>query len=117
MPQDRDEGDPRQTFPEQLQVLGYQLRPQEGGPREIATGSGEAGHEAVSDRVAHGGRDDGDRLGRLPCGAGRRGSEGHDEIGLEADELGSQIRKTLDVSVGGPVLDQDVVTLDMTTLA
>jgi hypothetical protein len=35
----------------------------------------------------------------------------------EADELGSQIRKTLDVSVGGPVLDQDVVTLDMTTLA
>ena len=54
----------------------------------------------------------------VACRAARsRGSEGHDEIGLEADELGGQIRKTLDVPVGGPGLDQDVATLDMTTLA
>src|SRR5512144_684366 len=117
MPQDRDEGDPRQTFPEQLQVLGYQLRTQEGGPREIPTGSGEAGHEAVSDRVAHGGRDDGDRLGRLPRGAGSRGGPGDDEIDLETHELGRQIRETLHVSVRRAVFDQDVATFDMAPLA
>lgn len=52
---------------------------------------------------------------RAPRGGGR--CAGHDEVDLEPDQFPGQLRKPLDPALGGSILDDDVLSLDVAALA
>ena len=102
---------------EQLQPLGGELRAKERHSGNVAARLSEAGHEPISDRVAHDRHHDGDSGRRLLCSAGRGGIAGDDEVEIETNELLRQLCKSLDVSICIPVLDDDVLPLHIAPLA
>ena len=108
---------PREELLEQLKAFGDQFRAKERGPRDVPSGPCEAGHEPVTDRVPHTHPDDWDRGRRLLCstGAGRRSRDG--EIALETRQFSRQSWEPLDLSIGRPVFDEDVLTLHVAVFA
>ena len=84
---------------QQLQSLGSQLGREKAGSRDVPSRSRKARNEAGSYRIADGGHDDGDGLGRLPCGVGRLGSRRQDDVDVSLGEVGSQSGQ----SIGLPV--------------
>ena len=96
---------------EQLQPLGGKLRAKERHSGNVPTRPSEAGHEPISDWVAHDRHHDGDSGGRLLCSAGRGGIAGDNEVEIEIDELLRQLCESLDLSIRSPVFDDDVLPL------
>jgi hypothetical protein len=117
VPQNRDMGGAGKSLLEQRQVLGDQCRAKEGRACEIPAGTCEAGHEAVSDRIAHSHDDDRDRRSRGPRGAARRRSSGDDEIDPQAGEFCRETGETLDVPVCRAIFDQDVLAFGIAVFA
>jgi hypothetical protein len=117
VPQNRDMGGAGKSLLEQRQVLGDQCRAKEGRACEIPAGTCEAGHEAVSDRIAHSHDDDRDRRSRGPRGAARGRGSSDDEIDLQAGELCRETGETLDVPICRAIFDLDVLAVDIAVFA
>jgi hypothetical protein len=115
--EDARAGQARQRFLQDLQPLGGQVRPEEGRAGDVAAGSGQARHDPGLDRVADDCHDDRhDR--RRPLGRQRgRGALGDDDVGLELDEFRGQGGQALVLAVGPPVVDRDVLPLDVPVVA
>src|SRR5215475_2640063 len=74
-------------FGEQLKPLASERAFEVGEAGDVPTRAVEPRDDAARDGVAHGRKDDRDRP-RLPLeGNGRRGRGGHDDVGLQADQL------------------------------
>ena len=112
-----DARDPGKSFPEQLEAFGDWFRAEKGQPRDIPTRPREAGDESVSDRITHNRRDDGDRGGRLLCGAGRWRIPRDDEIDVETGEFVRPTRQPLDLPVCRSILNDNVLTLHIAVFA
>jgi hypothetical protein len=88
----------------------------EGRPRDVSSGPRQAGHESVSDRITHSSYDDRRRGEHLLCSeAGGRGSRDY-EVELETGQFGSQSREPLNLPVCCSVLNDDILTLNITKL-
>ena len=74
-----------------LQAFGRQFGRKKAGACDVSSWPCEAGNEASSYRVTNRDHDNGDRLGRLPCGVGGLGSRGQDDVDdLALNELGGK---------------------------
>ena len=65
MGENPDAHHPGDSFLEQLQAFLHQLRSHECQSRDVATGSGESGHEPAINRISNRAKDDGKRPGPL----------------------------------------------------
>jgi hypothetical protein len=74
---------------------------------------GKACDKAVSDGIAHGGRDDRDRGRRLLDGAGHRCTRRDDDVGVQTRQLGRESRQPLEHPVRSSVFDDDVLAFDI----
>src|SRR5262249_61967911 len=91
-----------------LQAFGRQLGRKKAGARDVPSRPREGGDEASSYRVANGSHDDGDRLGRLPCGVGGLGSSGQDGVNLALNELGGKCWQSGGLPLRIPELKPDI---------
>jgi len=106
-----------ERFLEQLQTLGNQLGAEEGQPRDIPTRPRDAGDQAVSDRIAHNRRHNGDTGGRLLCGTGHGRTHHDDEVDLETGQLCREPRKPLDLPVRSSAFNDDALPFQIAALA
>jgi hypothetical protein len=117
MQQGSDAGDLGERVLEQLQPLGDQLRAEERRPCDISSRPGKAGDEPISDRIAHGRRDD--RDDGVACRAARA-------AGVAPATMRSTLRRASSVArrgrrssfpVGRPVLNENVLILHIAAFA
>ena len=84
---------------------------------QVAARPGEAGDKTKPDRVFGDGEDDGDRRG---CRLGRqrhsRASERGDHSDLPANQIGRQLRQSIELILGPAVHDRHVLALDIAGL-
>ncbi len=102
---------------EQVKTLRSKLRAKESQPGDVPARPREAGHEAVSNRIAHGRYDNGDGGSCLLNGAGRWRIRGENEVDVQASQLNRQMRKALDLPIGRSVFDEDVLPLHIAVFA
>src|SRR6266545_2751073 len=106
--EDGDPGDPGHSLFEQLQLFSNDLGGNARQPGDIAAGPREAGDEPTRNRIGNEREDDGDRPGR--GFGGLRGWRSHrkDDVYLQADQLGRELRESLVLSLRPSVLNSDV---------
>src|SRR6266404_2248532 len=113
MPEYSDAGNLRKYFPEKSQTFGNQFRAGEGRPRDVSSWPRQAGHESVSDRIAHSTYDDRRRGEHLLCSKAGGRSPREDEVELETRQFGSQSQEPFNLPICCPVLDEDILTLNI----
>ena len=88
-------------------------------PRGVAAGTGKAFNYACLDRIVPGaGHNDGNRLGRILDRLDIYGpSSYHDDINLETHQLDRKLREPIELPLRISVLDGDVLSVYVTTLA
>ena len=91
-----------------LQAFGRQFGRKKAGACDVSSRPREAGDEASSYRVANGGHDDGDRLGRFPCGVGGLGPSGQDGVDLALNKLGGKCGQSSGLPLRIPELKPDI---------
>jgi hypothetical protein len=98
-----------------------QLEPHVGGDvgqaGDVAARSRERTHEAAADRVTRGPDDDRNARGGFLRRGDRRAAGRKDDVDLQRDQLGRELRQPLVVAVGGAVLDDEVLSSDVAELA
>lgn len=101
---------------EQLQPLPAQLGRENAEPRDIASWSSQARDDTVRDRITHAHEYDRDRAGRVLGGQNPRRAGGDDHVDLLLDELGGESGQEIEPSLCVPILDAQVLSLDVTEL-
>ena len=89
----------------------------EGRSRDVAAWTREAGNETEPNRVANIDHDDGDRRGRFPGRRRRRRRRRDDDGHLEPDQLGGEVGQPVKIALRKPILDNDVLALDMAEIS
>ena len=112
IPEHSHAGELGNNFPEELQPFSNQLRDDLGQPRDVATGPRQALNKPSSNRVTGRRHNDRDYPGSVFCGhsIARNGSD--DEVNLETDQIGCEVRKAIVSPLRIPVLDADVLSLN-----
>src|SRR5262245_22226002 len=90
VPQDRQPGECGEDLLQELQSLGCQLGCEKAGPCDVSSRTCKASNEASRNRITDGRHNDGDRLGRLPCGVGGLPSGSHDNVNVSLSEVVSE---------------------------
>jgi hypothetical protein len=116
MDQKREAREPRNDLPQSLELLACKLGADAGHAGQVAAGSGQAGHESTGDRVSHRGHDDRNRAGRILCRLRGRRQQGDDDVDVEESQFTGQGGGTVAAAIGGPPLDDDILTLDVSLL-
>ena len=109
-------GLPGQDARENLHHLGQDVLGLAGQPGDIAAGPRQACNVAGTERVGVAHEHDGNGRGRVLCRTGVDRARRHDDIDLEPNQLGREIRKPLWVAIRRAVLDHDVPPLDVSEL-
>ena len=86
------------SVPDQLQSLRCKFCRLQAEPRNISTGSREAGDQPCPDRISDGGHDDRDCLRQFLQSLNRRCARGYDYVAA-CDELGGRLGKSVGVVV------------------
>src|SRR4029453_14975749 len=86
-------------------------------PGDVRPRPSEAGYEARENGVAAGRHHDGDRVRDVLGYQCRRRTSGHDDVNLEPNQLGREVREPFRAAVGRAVLDHDVLPLDVPELS
>src|SRR5262245_11972147 len=103
---------------EELQMLPEDLRIRiVGQSRHVPAGSGQALHYTDADRIGGAIEDDGNRGRRALSGGSPWPTTSHDQIRLETNQLGSQLREPLVPRLRVAELDGEVLALDPSALA
>jgi hypothetical protein len=110
IPEDRHAGNTGDGLLEQLQELPAQLLTEERHPRDVPPGSCQAPDEPEADRIPAGQHHDRNRGGRLLRCANGGGSDRHDGVDLEANQLGRERGETVR-GVGPSGLYGEILTL------
>lgn len=82
----------------------------------VTSGAREAGHQSRADWITTRGHDDGNRAGRLLGREGRRSGGSHDEINLEAHEVGGKLGESVEFQFRKTMLDENVLALVVSEL-
>ena len=116
LPEHGDAGYVREHILEQLQALGGQLWGEKGEPSQVPSRLRQAGDEPILDRIPHDRSNDGDGHSCLSGGNGSRCIARDDEVDVKANQLHRQIREMLDLALREPILDRDVLILNIAEL-
>jgi len=116
MDQKREAREPRNDLPQSLELFARKLGADAGHAGQVAAGSGQAGYESTGDRVSHRGHDDRNRAGRILCRLRGRRQQGDDDVDVEESQFTGQRGGTVAAAIGGPPLDDDILTLDVSLL-
>ncbi len=104
-------------FPEQIQPFSSQLRTHLGQPCNVAAGPRQALNQPTGNRVIVTRHNDRDCPGSF-FGSQRSGTSGSDDdINLETDEIGCEVREAITTTLRIAVLDGDVLALDPSEVA
>ena len=102
-------------LPQQLQPLCGQVRRLRVQPGDVPPWSGQARHESARNRVISRRHDDGNAGGGFLRRADSVISAGGEEhVDLEADQLGREVVLAIELSLGPPVLNGDVLPFTIT---
>ena len=96
-----------------MEPLGGHLWKKEGCAREVAARASEIGNQASRHRIARDGHNDRYRRRRLCGRSGRRCAFCDHDVDLKSDQIGSEGREPVVVSVRISVLEGDVAALDI----
>jgi hypothetical protein len=113
IPEDGHSGDGGEHFLEELQLFPGEFGGHGGQSGDVATGPGEAGDEAAPHRIAHACHDDGDRRGRILGGQSRWRNHHQQDVHLETDQLGREVRQPLVLPFRAAVLHDEVLAFDI----
>src|SRR5439155_16704227 len=86
-------------------------------PGHVASGARQTAHQLRPDWIARADHDDGNRWRRSLKLHDRPIAEGRDDVNLETDQLGRQLRKSLETRFRRPGLDDEVLPLDVAEVA
>ena len=84
--------------------------------RDVAAGMCETCNEAIANRIGREDHDDGNGAGRLPYGRNGCRCRWHQHVDIQLYQLGREIGKAFELSFGEALLDDEVLTLDITEL-
>ncbi|MDM0107996.1 hypothetical protein QTH97_23815 [Variovorax sp. J22R24] len=114
--QDGDQTDVRHQFVHQLQALGKDLLAERTDSGDVAAGPRHRHRETHDDRVVDARRDDGHGARRILDShrCGRKRSDEH--IGFEPQQLLCQRRQAVELAVGRPDFEDELLTLDVPEL-
>jgi hypothetical protein len=102
----------------QLEPLGHQLGVHGADACNIAARPSETGDQAERDWVTDGAEDNRDRGGGVFCGQCRTGiAVGRDHLNFAGDEVSGQCRQPIVLEFRPPVLDRQVLSLDVARFA
>src|SRR5262249_44257162 len=103
---------------EQLQLFGDDFQTGAAGhPCDVPARAREARDEPGANRITNGNHDDGDRLGGVPgCRHSLRPLR-YDEVHLEPDQLGRQVRQPVDPTLRISIVDDNTLALTPPELA
>src|SRR6267143_2391112 len=105
---------PGNHLPQQLEAFRPQLRGKEAHACDVAAWTAEAGDQSIGNGICHRPHDDGNRLRRpLGCEAGWRAPR-YDHVNVQTDEVIRRARQRFHVA--GPVLNRDVLALNVTAV-
>jgi len=99
---------------EQFKPLAAQRGFEDCKAGDVPTRAVEPPDEAAGDRVAHAHKDDRDRPRPLLDGDGRGSRDGHDDVGLQADQLLCVRSYPIDVTAGPPKVHPHVAAIGPT---
>jgi len=116
--QDRDAGEIRNRFLQQLQLLVHEkCADRVRQACHIAARFGKACNEPEPDRVTSADHHDGNRTGRPPRLQSSRGGQRDDEIDIQADKIRREIGQAIGMPFCEPILDDNVPAFDPTQLS
>src|SRR5262249_2235128 len=110
-------GETRNDLLEQLETLPGQLGTKDRKPRDICPRPRKAADKTAADQIASAGHDNGDSAGCLLECSGTREPLRHDEIDIEADQLGREAREWIEHPFCPSVLDDYILSLHVTEIA
>jgi hypothetical protein len=110
----RNPTNPRNGLREIFQALADEVRIEIRQPRDIATRSRKASDQPGRNRIGNRAEDDRNNRGRLLGGQSRSRARGHNDIHLERNQFGRKGLKRLELALGIPIFDHDVMSLDVT---
>ena len=117
IPEHSHAGELGNHFLEQLQPFSSQLRAHLGQPRDVAAGPRQALNQPTRNRVTRSRHNDRDSPGSF-LGSQSIGSNGSDDdVNLETDEIGCEVREAIASTLRIAVLDADVLSLDPSEVA
>ena len=117
IPEHSHAGELGNDFLEQLQPFSGQLRDHLGQPRDVAAGPRQALNQPTRNRVTRSRHNDRDCPGSF-FGSQSIGSNGSDDdVNLETDEIGREVREAIVPTLRISVLDADVFSLDPSEVA
>jgi hypothetical protein len=105
------------TLLEESQAFAAQLGTAARQPRDIAAGPSEAFDEPCANCIGYDREDDRNRAGRsLGSQRGRR-IRSDDDVRIQTHQLGGELGQSFDLAACEPILDSDVLALDVPELA
>jgi hypothetical protein len=105
-------------FFEELQPFAESLRAdREGQAGHISARTAETGDKTEPDRITHIDHDNGCRPGGVPSGDCSRARSCHDHRHIQPHQLCGEFGQPIEVALGKPVLDFDVLPLNMAEVA